>query len=1440
MFFSYKLPDSVFHNKRNIVTNGKGIYPVLMVLALSIAQKSSGQSPIRPNGQTAPVVAVPAPMPASYSSPSPMFLRTFIPNYGVTDPMIVSKSSNGIQQVQQTTVYLDGWGRPIEEVQKGKSSSGNDLVKIRTYDQYQREKYAYLPYVETGSADGSFKAQSYNSQAAFYKNASLNPGIAADSIFYGQVKFEDSPLKRKWKTFSPGASWAAEGGNHPIEQQYLANTSANAVRVWSVPSAGGLPVSTSAYSPGTLTRTVIIDENGARTEEFRDKRDLVILKKTQVQGNTSNHDGWLCTYYVYDDLSNLVAILPPAAVEAVKSSWQMQDTIYKGLCYAYTYDSRQRMVTKRIPGQPIQEFVYDVRNRMVYSRDGLLRSQGKWMITYYDDMNRPIEKAIYTGSESQSTLQTQLTTGAILNPNLPASSLQPLSYIYYDNYSYTGAKSAVTAEFTKPQLNGNFYPESIQTTSKLLGKITGTKTLILGTSQWLITTMYYDDKGRLIQSLSDNINGGQANVTNLYDYSGKVLSSYLHETDPSSTLMPDIRVLTMTHYNVLGLVDSVSKILNDDVRTRRRVATYYYDELSSLQKLIIGDLESQQYEYNIRGWISSINKDYANGGNNVQNHFGESLFYDRGISKSQFNGNVAGEIWRGGSDKDIRTYGFDYDKANRLTKADFAQQVSSGTWSQANIDFSVSNIAYDPNGNILTMKQIGMKGNKPATIDSLFYKYLPNTNKLQLVTDSTNDPSSVLGDFKETADNKTKNKSGVADYSYDANSNVVSDGNKNITLITYNVLNLPEQISIKGKGVIKYIYSADGIKLRKTTIDSTSLPVKTTVIDYLNGMVYKNDTLQYVTHETGRIRAIAPTGSPVRYVYDYFITDHLGNIRQVLTEKRDTTSYIATMEMASSSKENALFSNIDATRASIPSGFVSDGLTNPDSYVAALNAATGKKIGPSLVLRVMAGDTIQAGVSAFYKSGGDPVTRNNFGTQMLAALLQVFSAGVTADGPHTGTGTNSPIAVSMDTAMYNNLVKSGAGWATNPKAYLNYAFFDDQFTLQSSVSGVKQLPTSPNASISLSSGVIVVPKTGFAYIYVSNESGQEVDFNNLTVVHKTGPLLQEEHYYPFGLTMAGISSSAIKGSIYPENQLKYNSKELQSAEFSDQSGLELYDFGARNYDPQLGRWIATDPLAEKFVWQSPYVAMDNNPMLKNDPTGRSAEVTIDKDKKTLTVSSTIIIYGDKGNEELAQKVASDIQNAWNAAHGTATIDGIKYDVTFSVTGSYRSDITADEIKGNTDFKNNYYRVLDNDGTGSSTNGSLGAPGGNTGRFQFDDIAQGGSTVAAHEYGHGLGAVKSEDGADVTGHPGNDFRKKSGPPGIMYARGTLADAPYTMDPSKGDSYWSILSGNAVNPMNENCRTVNQADINYLHLEKVKFNKDGVGQLGALTNLPLRLK
>lgn len=141
-------------------------------------------------------------------------------------------------------------------------------------------------------------------------------------------------------------------------------------------------------------------------------------------------------------------------------------------------------------------------------------------------------------------------------------------------------------------------------------------------------------------------------------------------------------------------------------------------------------------------------------------------------------------------------------------------------------------------------------------------------------------------------------------------------------------------------------------------------------------------------------------------------------------------------------------------------------------------------------------------------------------------------------------------------------------------------------------------------------GYVSNNKGTYSYIYnykdhLGNVRISYGDENNNGKIENT-EIIQESNYYPFGLKHGGynVATSLGKGSATAQ-KYQYNGKEIQN---EDVGGIKLnfYDYGARNYDPALGRWMNIDPLAEKSRRFSPYTYALDNPVFFIDPDGRLA------------------------------------------------------------------------------------------------------------------------------------------------------------------------------------------------------------------------------------------
>jgi RHS repeat-associated protein len=141
----------------------------------------------------------------------------------------------------------------------------------------------------------------------------------------------------------------------------------------------------------------------------------------------------------------------------------------------------------------------------------------------------------------------------------------------------------------------------------------------------------------------------------------------------------------------------------------------------------------------------------------------------------------------------------------------------------------------------------------------------------------------------------------------------------------------------------------------------------------------------------------------------------------------------------------------------------------------------------------------------------------------------------------------------------------------------------------------------------------------YVFNYTDHLGNVRLSYAKDPLVGNRVKILEENHYYAFGLKHKNYNVEKLNFEEFPDTGVeivpapavanasynyKYNGKELQ-----EELGLNMYDYGARNYDPVLGRWMNIDPLAEKFPNWSPYNYCMANPINMTDPDGRAPVLT---------------------------------------------------------------------------------------------------------------------------------------------------------------------------------------------------------------------------------------
>ncbi|MGU3375200.1 DUF6443 domain-containing protein [Chryseobacterium sp. M5A1_1a] len=788
--------------------------------------------------------------------------------------------SSSVAKQAQTVTYIDGLGRAKQSISIKATPGGKDVVKPIEYDGYGRLVKNMLPLPQQGTNNGGiYSTPDMTGAMSVYGNA---------SNYYGEKKMELSPLSRVLEAASPGDPWKMETGK-TVKYAYQTNGDMEVKRfvvstAWttvsniavgiptpSIPASGTDPSSTGGYYlKNTLYKSIITDEDGNTATKFINGKGQTIL--VRKNDGTQNID----TYYLYNEYGQQTFVIPPSAVKLIEAAGgTISPSVLNDLCYQYYYDNQNRMVEKKFPGKDWEFMVYDKQDRIVLMQDGNLRTINNnfgakgWIFTKYDKFGRTVYTGFFANTTTRPIMQNSLNSMASNAGNneepsatpmvqdgmnvyytkkaFPTGSMKILSVNYYDEYPQdTPLKtSPILGQELLTSVSMPLTINGVMTTRSTKGLPTASYIRNISDTNWTRDYFWYDRSGREIGTHSINHLGGYTITETELNFAGapkQIVTTHKRKTS-------DVGVKVKERFDYDNANRLVKHWHQVDDRAEQLLTENTYNELSQLTNKNVGNnLQSIDYSYNIRGWLTGINKNDMSAPTLNGKLFSYRIKYnekdgttnpDQGLFpgkdvKSKYNGNIAEVDWRAveslGANPPLepKRYGYAYDALNRLTAGYY--QNPNNPWSKEHTEV----MDYDVNGNISNMYRTSVveNGTTATVIDRLAYGYAGN--RVININDLSTNPSGYEG--------------GGNTITYDANGNMENLLDKRITSIKYNFLNLPERIEISNLqgGGIGFKYTADGTKLQKTN-SLVECGIKdcytvSTVSDYLDGFQYVSST----------------------------------------------------------------------------------------------------------------------------------------------------------------------------------------------------------------------------------------------------------------------------------------------------------------------------------------------------------------------------------------------------------------------------------------------------------------------------------------------------------------------------------------------------------------------------------------------------------------------
>ena len=734
---------------------------------------------------------------------------------------------------QESFRYHDGLGRPWQTLSLDASGLPATHLREQTdYDSAGRPFRKWLPF--RSRIEGPDSKQPSES-------------LYSDSEPFSLVEYDG--LDRPRAEYGPGANWHANG--KAVRYGYYSNGTSPLLscQTYSVtrPNMDNVRVSRGGVvASGSLSVKSVTDEDGLTLLTFTDMYGRMVLERRHP---ASGDD--LDTYYVYDEMGRLSAVIPPAL-----SRLELSNANIDKYAYLYSYDANGNCIAKKLPGCYWTYYVYDKGNRLVFSQSAEQRREGKWMFSLSDILGRSCVTGYCGGSLSslrqavsgQNVVASRQgnTSGPYMGYDVSDITLTDpviLSVSYYDDYGFIDSQvpSGLRA---KMRYLADF---SLAKWGHVNGLLTGSAERILGeevTNGFRWSTCYYDRKGNPIQTHVTRADGGVDIATTEYSFTGKSKRTIIRHSFGAQNAMDEYYAYT---YDRWDRPLTVKHRIGEDAAWTV-VSDLKYDGLGRLTSdNRNGNAKLKtSYTYNVRSWTKGITGPGLT----------ENLFYE---DKGQWGGNIAEIAWTSETDSFRDVYG--YDGLSRLSSSTRCR--TSDTNHKYFNDYS-----YDSHGNVVrsTFRDEIQLGS--GLFDGLFTtkEFTHDGNRLVSGRIQT-------GEYDRTIQSPTSVETCQTAYTYDRDGRLTKSEDNGMTEVRYNVVGYPSYVRTADNGYVQNKYTAGGARLESRRMSADG---KVTAMAYEGNEVIENGKLRMLMFDGGYVDF---SGDEPRYCW--YTRDHLGSVRAV-------------------------------------------------------------------------------------------------------------------------------------------------------------------------------------------------------------------------------------------------------------------------------------------------------------------------------------------------------------------------------------------------------------------------------------------------------------------------------------------------------------------------------------------------------------------------------